>query len=228
MDRRLSAAPLLADPISVGLTVAKIPDRGPPPPPVPIPQTRQRCDELDEPLEDLRSVVAVIDAQQTLGLLAGRRIVARSQVKARLRAARQRLPAGFGLVVLDAWRSMSQQQALRGHYHADALSVASTDPAAMRPPHTTGGAVDLSLSYHGTPIAIGTGWDSFEPAAALNAFEVEPDSVVRRLRRLLSRVMTEVGFAPYEAEWWHWSYGDDVWASRLSVPALYDICTEIS
>jgi D-alanyl-D-alanine dipeptidase len=24
--------------------------------------------------------------------------------------------------------------------------------------------------------------------------------------------MGSAGFAPYRYEWWHWSYGDDVWA----------------
>ena len=26
--------------------------------------------------------------------------------------------------------------------------------------------------------------------------------------------MTEAGFAPYEQEWWHYSYGDRAWAEH--------------
>jgi D-alanyl-D-alanine dipeptidase len=48
----------------------------------------------------------------------------------------------------------------------------------------SGGTVDLTLSYRGTPLALGTSFDNFDQYAAITAFE-EADSIVRRLRRLL-------------------------------------------
>ena len=29
---------------------------------------------------------------------------------------------------------------------------------------------------------------------------------------ILRKIMLEVGFAPYDGEWWHFSYGDREWA----------------
>jgi D-alanyl-D-alanine dipeptidase len=34
----------------------------------------------------------------------------------------------------------------------------------------------------------------------------------RRNRRLLYWVMAEIGFAANPSEWWHYSYGDQMWA----------------
>ena len=68
---------------------------------------------------------------------------------------------------------------------------------------------------------IGTDYDAFEPEAALEAFESGPDGVIRRLRRLLANSMMRSGFARYSPEWWHWSYGDDVWAAAMGTSALY-------
>ena len=127
------------------------------------------------------------------------------------------------IIVLDGYRTLAEQQALIDHYRAPSEFVASTSPDAMRPPHTTGAAVDLTLSWHGDPLAIGTDYDSFEPEAALEAFESGPDNVIRRLRRLLGITMMWAGFARYSPEWWHWSYGDDVWAAQKRCRTLYEV-----
>jgi hypothetical protein len=68
--------------------------------------------------------------------------------------AAESLPRGFGLAVFDAWRPL-------------ALFTAEGDP----PPHLTGGAVDLTLSWQGTPLALGTGFDDFSSRAAADVFE---------------------------------------------------------
>ena len=44
---------------------------------------------------------------------------------------------------------------------------------------------------------------------------------------LLRKIMMQVGFAPYDAEWWHFSYGDREWAFYCKKPyALYDQITK--
>jgi D-alanyl-D-alanine dipeptidase len=30
-------------------------------------------------------------------------------------------------------------------------------------------------------------------------------------------------FAPYPLEWWHWTYGEDVWAQTTGGNAIYDV-----
>lgn len=191
-----------------------------------LPDARQRCAGSEQPLVDVRDI-DVLDAYEVLGILPSRRMMVRSDVAKRLLLAERLLPSGFGLVVLDAWRSLVEQQALVGHYGDGAASggfVAPVPDDGCRPPHTTGGTVDLTLSWLDQPLALGTDYDSFDDEAAADWFERPGADVrVRLLRRGFAYAMSAAGFVPYDEEWWHWSHGDDVWANAMGRPALYDI-----
>ncbi|MCY4271012.1 MAG: hypothetical protein OXF00_00010 [bacterium] len=171
--------------------------------------------------------IDVLDAYEVLGILPARRMMVRSDVAKRLLLAERLLPSGFGLVVLDAWRSPVEQQALVGRCGeraADRGFVAPVSGDGCRPPHTTGGTVDLTLSWLDQPLALGTDYDSFEEDAATHAFEQPGADVrVRLLRRGFAYAISAAGFVPYDEKWWHWSHGDDVWAHATGRPALYDI-----
>ena len=201
----------------------------PPCPPIVVsapPVTRPRCRALDEHLvEASADRVGWLDACAVLGILPPRRPLLRCGAAGRLAAAARSLPDGYTLVLLDAWRTVEQQQALIGHCGADAEFAASAGPDSIRPPHTTGGAVDVTLAYDGVPLALGTDYDAFAPEAALDACETSPGPV-RDLRRLLAVTLTAAGLAGYKPEWWHWSYGDDVWAAARHRSGLYDICSK--
>lgn len=199
-------------------------------PPMPLafglPGERQRCVGSSQPLVEVRGI-DVLDAYGHLGVLAARRMLVRSDVAERLLLAERLLPGGFSLVVLDAWRSPDEQQALVRFYGEGAAEdgfVAPVSDDGCRPPHTTGGTVDLTLSWLDQPLALGTDFDSFDPEAAVHAFEAPgADARVRLLRRGFAYAMSTAGFVPYDKEWWHWSHGDDVWAQAMGRPALYDI-----
>lgn len=143
----------------------------------------------------------------------------RSDVGGRLTAAAALLPAGYGLAVLDAWRTAALQQELYalayGHSDLDVGYVTrpSTDP--QRPaPHTTGGTVDVTLTCDQVPLGLGTGFDAFTADAHLAAFERPGrDRTVRQLRRLLYHAMSSAGFVGYRQEWWHYEYGTCRWAA---------------
>jgi D-alanyl-D-alanine dipeptidase len=107
------------------------------------------------------------------------------------------------------------------------------DPSAP-PPHSTGAAVDLTLADgHGSPIDMGSAIDAIgavsapdhflEVAAASRAArERERAMAVHRHRRLLQEVMQQAGFAQHPLEWWHFSWGDQLWAWRYGQPeAIY-------
>ena len=87
--------------------------------------------------------------------------------------------------------------------------------------HPTGGAVDIQIVESGKPINMGTEiWEfvndsfTFSPFISYRAQEN---------RRLLRSIMMEVGFAPFDGEWWHFSYGDKEWAKFYSKPcAIYE------
>lgn len=184
--------------------------------------------------EQVRAVLVGDDPDElvTIPAVLGRRILyddlplpprpapaLRREVVTRLVAVDRALPDGFALTVLDGWRSPEVQQALLAHYRDQTPDLGPeyvADPADPRlvAPHTTGGAVDLTLSWRGAPLALGTDFDAFEPTAHLDAFEAAgADRLVRDLRRLLAHEMRAAGFAPYPWEWWHWSYGDQWWAA---------------
>ena len=213
----------LRDPHIVPL--AEVPVGDALPAPAPLPDARQPCAVSGEPLDPLSSV-ATLDAYSQLGILPPRPTRVRSGVIGRLATAEGLLPGGFSLIVLDGWRSLEEQQRLLDYYGSPARDggfVAPIEPTAARPPHTTGGAVDLTLCWQGVALGLGTDYDTFGEAASLGAFEDESDELVRRLRRLMAGVLDASGMICYHREWWHWSYGDDVWASATDNAAIYGI-----
>lgn len=153
------------------------------------------------------------------------RSAARTEVVARLSQAAEALPAGFGLAVFDAWRSLDLQRRLfhQAYDNTDLepgfVSLPSEDPAEP-PPHLTGGTVDLTLTWQGSALALGSYFDQFDESAHMDSLEFSP-SPERELRRLLAQVMLDAGFAPYASEWWHWEYGTRRWAAWTGREALY-------
>jgi D-alanyl-D-alanine dipeptidase len=140
----------------------------------------------------------------------------------RLVAARDSLSAPFSLVLIDGWRSLAFQRELLDYYALRHTSLEGyvSDPGDERlvPPHVTGGAVDLTLTHNGRPLSMGTDFDAFEDAAAVDWFE-DPrrargpaGELIRRLRRHLASTLMDQGLAPLAEEWWHWSFGDQRWA----------------
>jgi D-alanyl-D-alanine dipeptidase len=141
----------------------------------------------------------------------------RGSVVALLRRVQDGLPHGFGLAVHDGWRSPATVRALYEHYYGPGSTLqpgflADPDDEHVTPPHGTGGAVDLTLSWQGVALSLGTAFDDFTDRAHLHALEVEPGPS-RDLRRLLVHSMAAAGFAANPVEWWHFSHGDQAWAA---------------
>ena len=186
--RNPDIVPLANVPVGDALpTVASMPDK------------RQPCVASDEPLQVLYSL-STLDAYGELGILPSRSPRLRTGVVGRLMDAEELLPNEFGLIVLDGWRALADQQRLLEYYGSTASErgfVAAIDPEGARAPHTTGGAVDLTLSWQGVGLGLGTDYDAFGDTARLAAFESGSDGIVRRLRRLLAGVMGAAGMVCY-------------------------------
>ena len=101
---------------------------------------------------------------------------------------------------------------------------------ATPPPHSTGAAVDLTLvDGHGHAVAMGSPIDAIgavsEPDHFLRLAESLSDGDARRdealswhrHRALLAEVMAAAGFIRHPNEWWHFSWGDQLWAWRSEV-----------
>lgn len=87
--------------------------------------------------------------------------------------------------------------------------------------HPAGAAVDIQITRGGQPIDFGTKIHQFEP----DTFTFSPfiGKEAWANRQLLRRVMMATRFAPFDGEWWHFSYGDKEWAKYYSKEyALYE------
>ena len=72
--------------------------------------------------------------------------------------------------------------------------------------------MDVTLTWKGRPLALGTPFDDFSDAAAADALEASPCSE-RELRRLLYWTMRAEGFVVVDCEWWHFEHGTRRWAA---------------
>jgi len=96
----------------------------------------------------------------------------RPEVSERLVLAVGSLTDVFGLAVWDAWRDSRLQAVLHERVYRDGDLppgfVAPPDPDPRRcPPHASGGTVDLTLTWSGHPLALGTGFDGLRAASVV-------------------------------------------------------------
>lgn len=209
--------------------------------PVPPPQ------ECGEPLVDLTGASPRLQyaaSYRSRGVPhAPARCWLRKTAAAMLVQAAEALPPGWSLLVYDSLRPLAVQQALYDEFRerlrkqhpdyteqqlAEAIDgfVALPRRDFLRPaPHTTGGAVDLTLCRQGEPVPMGTGFDDFSPRAATRFLEEHPQDEAGQAalenRRLLYHFLTRRGFVNYKGEWWHFSYGDRAWARQKETTPCY-------
>ena len=105
------------------------------------------------------------------------------------------------------------------------------------PPHSTGAAIDLTLAdMAGKPLDLGGEIDFIGAESTPDFYEKDNTNIpyskyeIYRYRRsLLLSVMQQAGFVQHPNEWWHFSYGDQLW-SWLSKKgkAIYGAALEVS
>lgn len=173
----------------------------------------------------------------------------REGVYERLVEAADSLPNGYRLVVFDGWRPVPLQRALHEDYVRELaerfpdkeeeelrdyasryVALPSTDPE--RPsPHSTGGAVDLTIADEkGRLVYMGGDFDEKSERSYTRYYEDKVETLwagsdtpqegselspdmreALENRRLLYTTMIEAGFSNYSAEWWHYDYGNQNW-----------------
>ena len=94
------------------------------------------------------------------------------------------------------------------------------------PPHSTGGALDLTFADKcGNIVDMGSDIDQMDEKAIPDFYkniEEEKAIIFNNRRNLLKEIMIEFGFAQHPNEWWHFSYGDQLWAwKNKKASALY-------
>jgi len=98
------------------------------------------------------------------------------------------------------------------------------------PPHSTGGAIDLSIADNsGRFIEMGCDIDNMDKSASPEFYKDRnsKEAIIWDERRnLLKKVMLKFEFVQHPNEWWHFSYGDQLWAwtnqSRIAIYGKVD------
>jgi D-alanyl-D-alanine dipeptidase len=131
-------------------------------------------------------------------------------------------------------RPASELERLVSRYVSNPHGV---DPAACSasPPHSTGGAIDLTLRRRssGATIDMGTHIDDARPVSHTDYFErlaargkIGANDLRLVNRRRLYWSMISTGFTNYNYEYWHYDYGNQMYALNMrsnnqSISAFY-------
>ena len=158
----------------------------------------------------------------------------RADLAERLGWAREALPDGLSLRVVEGHRDLARQVQIIDAYEdelraadpavtdADLKQLTSRFVAPVEvAPHVAGAAVDLTLAGPGGDLDMGTPIDATpeESAGACYFAAGNVGAAARANRMLLARVLGGAGLVNYPTEWWHWSYGDRYWALMTGAPA---------
>ena len=100
------------------------------------------------------------------------------------------------------------------------LLSASPDVAG----HPTGGAIDITIiDERGIEIDMGTKIADFSEGKKIQTSYPLLTEQQKSNRILLRTALMKQGFAPFDGEWWHFSYGDREWAKYYEQKcAVYD------
>ncbi len=193
--------------------------------------------ESNEPIVDLRSAFPqlLFDLErrhvqkQSASISHARKIVGEKLV-----LAQSLLPDGIKLLLKECYRPMWVQKISWDAYTATLreqfpnwsdLEIYEEGSKLNAPlevaPHTTGGAVDLTLIHAaGEWLDMGTDLNAspLQTQEATYTHALNITATAKENRQILSEVMTKAGFVNYPTEWWHWSFGDKYWALLSGQP----------
>lgn len=138
----------------------------------------------------------------------------------------------YKLILVYAYRSLDIQRTNFEKMKRELGFGDRTDPIAMENTHhfiavpdvaghPTGGAIDLLiLDENNVPLDFGTPMHGLEKNSYVFSPFISGEATLNR--KLLRKVMQAGDFAPYDGEWWHFSYGDREWAAYYNeTQAIY-------
>jgi D-alanyl-D-alanine dipeptidase len=162
----------------------------------------------------------------------GEQIYIRSSVLQKLERAQKYLnecEPNIYLEVFYGWRSPTIQKnafdAMRKQLSSSNITIDDIHKFIAVPDvagHPTGGAVDIRLiDKQGVAFDMGTAPHEFTMKSYVFAPNISNEAY--KNRQALRAAMVSADFAPFDGEWWHFSYGDKEWAYFWNMPyAIYD------
>jgi len=192
--------------------------------------------ESGDDLVDLNGYDFILDAKYfNQGLSSDSKIYLRKLVADKLSKIQQNFNGKYRFKIWDGYRSREVQNNIYQKFWKELklknpswseeklaleVSVFVTLPNNPNriPPHSTGGAVDLTLvDEHGNELDMGTPFDYFGPEASSLYFENNNlNNDIKNNRALLREAMVKEDFRYDEDEWWHYDYGNQIWALALN------------
>lgn len=143
-----------------------------------------------------------------------------------LQKAANDLPDGMKLVIFESYRPKSRQVMLwnrtmgkvrelnPGASEEELVAkceVWTANPFTKGSGHQAGAAVDVSIEAHGKLLDMGTAMHEFNPLTSMTVTDGLTDEQ-KANRKLLKGSLEAAGLVNYPDEWWHYSYGDRLWA----------------
>jgi len=185
--------------------------------------------EINEPLVEVKET-----SRLKIGLVSKRYqpfFCARKTITEKLYKISEILPEGINLVLIEGYRTLKSQQeswdrkfqklkqgnpSWTDEYIEQQVRLVVAKPLPLAN-HHCGGAVDVTLAYSdGTLLDCGTPY----PSEAMSAewyrkFQMLSDEITdeqKTNRKILRDAMETEDFVWYPGEWWHYCFGDRMWA----------------
>jgi len=149
----------------------------------------------------------------------------------------QSINPDYSIKILSGFRDMSKQIKMfkeqlsvisKNSFYSNSIDLYEKVHQYIAVPsvagHPTGGAVDLLIIDKNTnkPIDFGSDYLDFNNPN-IKFYSKTISLVAKKNRTILRQIMTNNNFAPYDGEWWHFSYGDKEWAFYYKKPnAIYN------
>ena len=136
------------------------------------------------------------------------------------------LPSDLGFMIFESYRPRSRQLMLwdkhKAQFQIENPGISEADLVILTEkfvsnPHKFGSghqaavAIDITLcGLDGTELDMGTAMHEFNAKTETAYPGLSPDIAANRY--LLKNTLEQVGLINYPPEWWHYSYGDRLWA----------------
>ncbi len=144
----------------------------------------------------------------------------RESLARKLARVAQSLPPAINLLIVDGYRPIEIQRVAfenalkraekKYPYHSKVKIVEFVQKYVANPDsytyHSTGGVVDVTLiDVNGRELNMGK---------SKHIADKRISKVAKKNRTMLINAMEEQGFVNYPLEWWHWCYGERLWAAE--------------
>ncbi len=197
-----------------------------------VPITKRHWDtviinESHEPLTEVCESEKMIFAKNIQTILDHSPYILRDSVVTMLNKASQNLPDGYNLVIIDTVRPLERQQnnwdkkfeefSQKHPYETKEQIEARVGLVVARPNrfanHNCGGAVDVCLcDQYNNIVDCGYLPQDIKEMEFVKMFSSHISDEQKTNRKILRDAMTNAGFVYYPGEWWHYCYGDRMWA----------------